>query len=110
MRAVAKENPVAPFACSALLAGYTLMMISFFQNYSPEKGVCAISVAELQGRCKYGVNASIDTLEHFAVGFDFIKLLKGMFFLGYFVVAESGLLTQPCIDQLQTAAIACEMR
>ncbi|KAL5610880.1 hypothetical protein FOBRF1_006997 [Fusarium oxysporum] len=84
-----KDLHIAPFACSALLAGYTLMMISFFQNYSPEEGVYAISVAELQGRCKYAVNASIDTLEHFAIGFDFIKLLK---------------------DQLQTAAIACEMR
>lgn len=85
-RAVTKESSVAPFACSALLAGYTLMMISFFQSHSPEQGVCAISVAELQGRCKYGVNASITSLEHFAVGFDFIKLLKGMLFLRSFAV------------------------
>jgi hypothetical protein len=110
MRAVIKENSVAPFACSALLAGYTLMMVSFFQNYSPEEGVCTISVAELQGRCKYAINASIDTLEHFAAGFDFINLLKGKFFLVCLAVAGSGLLIQPCIDQLQTVAIACEMR
>ncbi|KAJ0130966.1 hypothetical protein HZ326_25938 [Fusarium oxysporum f. sp. albedinis] len=84
-----KDLHIAPFACSALLAGYTLMMISFFQTYSPEEGICAISASELQARCKYGVNASIDALEHFAVGFDFIKILN---------------------DQVQTAAIACEMR
>jgi hypothetical protein len=69
------------------------MMISFFQNYSPEEGVCVNSVAELQGRCKYGINTSIEALEHFAAGFNFINLLKGMLFLSSFVVVWHSLLT-----------------
>ncbi|KAF6832233.1 hypothetical protein CPLU01_06332 [Colletotrichum plurivorum] len=91
---VAMGNHVTPIACSAVLAGYTLMMMDHFQLCSPQAGASASEKEAAQARCAQGVRSCIRSLEAFSVGFDYVRGMKRMCLNNLARAARAGLISQ----------------
>ncbi|KXH28829.1 hypothetical protein CSIM01_03479 [Colletotrichum simmondsii] len=66
-----------PAACSANLAGFTLMMISHFQASADVRDSSSVSGLDVQYQCKKQLKVAIDALDKFSNAFGFVKALKG---------------------------------
>ncbi|KAK1660087.1 hypothetical protein BDP55DRAFT_324950 [Colletotrichum godetiae] len=79
-----------PVACSANLAGFTLMMISHFQTSAnaPDHSMPSSAILDVHNKCKTQVKIAVNALNRFSNAFSFVKALKG---------------------QLVTAAVACDL-
>ena len=64
----------APSVCSAMISGYTLMMVSHFQSSSTASNV---SSSITQAKCEIGIATAVDVLESYSTGSDFLMGLKG---------------------------------
>ena len=94
----------APSVCSAMIAGYTLMMMSHFQSSST---VANVSSGTTHIKCKTGVATTVEVLDSYAIGSGFLMGLKGRSHMQQF--HESIRLTFQIADQLLTAAVACKI-
>jgi hypothetical protein len=64
----------APSVCSAMIAGYTLMMVSHFQSFSRAANT---SSSTTQTKCETGVATAVEVLRSYSTGSDFLMGLKG---------------------------------
>lgn len=88
LECLSSDIRVAPFACSVALAGYTALMMHYFQTSGIEdSGERLIATHGMRDRCEAGVKASIRALDNFSVGFACMRTLN---------------------DQLRRAASACK--
>ncbi|KAK7417717.1 hypothetical protein QQX98_004373 [Neonectria punicea] len=72
---------VAPFACSAALAGYTALMMYHFQSSTevPDE-LLTLPTDVLRDQCKKGVQAALNALDNFSMGFRSMRTLSGELF------------------------------
>jgi hypothetical protein len=59
-----------------MFAGYTLMMMSYFQASSSEAESCVDLRRGVQTRCERGVKTAIEVVERYSTGSDFLEGLK----------------------------------
>ncbi|OIW34945.1 hypothetical protein CONLIGDRAFT_32006 [Coniochaeta ligniaria NRRL 30616] len=88
LKILSSNVSVAPFACSAALAGYTALMTHHFTTSSTGYNEPQTNSNALRERCEQGVKAAINALENFSVGFESMRTLT---------------------DQLRRAAAACKV-
>nr|XP_036576008.1 uncharacterized protein CTRU02_13998 [Colletotrichum truncatum]KAF6782679.1 hypothetical protein CTRU02_13998 [Colletotrichum truncatum] len=87
-RLVALGIPIAPCFCSALLAGYTLLMFYHFEEFPSRANGCSAVDEEIQKGCEVGIRSTVRVLETFSAGFSYVIAVK---------------------DQLKIAATACDI-
>ncbi|KAH6980647.1 hypothetical protein BKA56DRAFT_585822 [Ilyonectria sp. MPI-CAGE-AT-0026] len=88
LKMLSSNVSVAPFACSAALAGYTALMTHHFTSSSTDENEPQTESDAVRGQCEQGVKAAIDALDNFSVGFESMRTLN---------------------DQLRRAAAACKI-
>ncbi|KAK1634659.1 hypothetical protein BDP81DRAFT_451191 [Colletotrichum phormii] len=66
-------------ACSANLAGFTLMMISHFQTSAnaADHAMSSSAILYVQHKCKTQLKVAVNALDRFSNAFGFVKALKG---------------------------------
>ncbi|KAH7118334.1 hypothetical protein EDB81DRAFT_238988 [Dactylonectria macrodidyma] len=88
LKILSSNVPVAPFACSAALAGYTALMTHHFTRSETHYNEPSTNSYALREQCEQGVKAAINALDNFSVGFESMRTLN---------------------DQLRRAAAACKV-
>ncbi|KAM6517524.1 hypothetical protein FSOLCH5_008488, partial [Fusarium solani] len=71
----ADTEAVAPFACSAIIAGYTALMILHFHISETGRTWPRLTVDELGERCKATVITTLRALGNYSAGFPFVHTL-----------------------------------
>jgi hypothetical protein len=77
----ADTEAVAPFACSAIIAGYTALMILHFHISGTGRTWPRLTVDELGERCKATVITTLRALGNYSAGFPFVHTLAGKLLL-----------------------------
>ncbi|KAG7404132.1 hypothetical protein Forpe1208_v015629 [Fusarium oxysporum f. sp. rapae] len=69
------DLPIAPFACSAIIAGYTALMILHFQSSGRGRTWPSLQADNLQGSCRAVVASALRGLENYSGGFPSVRTL-----------------------------------
>jgi hypothetical protein len=77
----ANSHEVAPFACSAIIAGYTALMILHFQFSGRGQTWPSLQADNLQGSCRDVVASALRGLENYSAGFPAVRTLAGKYHL-----------------------------
>ncbi|KAM6529528.1 hypothetical protein FALCPG4_007660 [Fusarium falciforme] len=81
LNSLSDDLPVAPFSCSAIIAGYTALMILHFHISGTGRTWPRLTVDELGERCKATVITTLRALENYSAGFPFVHTLAGKLLL-----------------------------
>ncbi|KAH7146151.1 hypothetical protein EDB81DRAFT_485324 [Dactylonectria macrodidyma] len=77
LKILSSNVSVAPFACSAALAGYTALMTHHFTSSSTDYNESQTKSNAVREQCEQGVMDAINALDNFSVGFESMRTLNG---------------------------------